>query len=39
MFTHCHISLIFLDKLAHAYFLFAIDLASGYHQVHFAKDA
>ena len=28
-----------LDKLIHAYFLSAIDLASGYHQVSLAKDA
>ena len=28
-----------LDKLVHARFLCAIDLASGYHQVGFAKDA
>ena len=29
----------FLDKLVHARFLSAIDLASGYHQVGLAKDA
>ena len=28
-----------LDKLVHARFLSAIDLASGYHQVGLAKDA
>ena len=28
-----------LDKLVHACFLSAIDLASGYHQVRLAKDA
>ena len=28
-----------LDKLVHTHFLSAIDLASGYHQVHLAKDA
>ena len=28
-----------LDKLVHAHFLSAIDLASGYHQVGLAKDA
>ena len=28
-----------LDKLVHARFLFAIDLASGYHQVGLAKNA
>ena len=28
-----------LDNLIHAYFLSAIDLASGYLQVHLAKDA
>ena len=28
-----------LNKLVHAYFLSAIDLASGYHQVGLAKDA
>ena len=30
---------VLLDKLVHAHFLSAIDLASGYHQVGLAKDA